>query len=249
MRSLPRPLHQEQTQNPVAAPPSFARVVGRTWQKVGRSHECAHLQSRRCGTCFLRLLVDAWFDRTWAGGGVSIRQTVVERQPGKGTMRTQAMPGRLQAVAARPLAELLACPADTVSLLQAAATPLNVKADEALFCQGTLSRGLYVLIAGRFLRKAERNGVALTLGTARPGDLLELAAALSGEAHTYSLIAQTVGSVLLLPMEALSQAFQNCPRLRMQLLEELAREVSRAYSTCLSHAAERLRKRAFPARA
>jgi CRP-like cAMP-binding protein len=38
--------------------------------------------------------------------------------------------------------------------------------------------------------------------------------------------------VLLLPMEALNQAFQNYPPLRMRLLEELAREVSRAYNAC-----------------
>ena len=38
--------------------------------------------------------------------------------------------------------------------------------------------------------------------------------------------------MLLLPIEALHQAFESYPPLRMRLLEELAREVSRAYITC-----------------
>ena len=61
---------------------------------------------------------------------------------------------------------------------------------------------------------------------------MELAAVLGDGRHTYTLTAQTQGSVLLLPMGALQQAFQQHPPLRMQLLEELAREVSRAYSAC-----------------
>jgi hypothetical protein len=36
----------------------------------------------------------------------------------------------------------------------------------------------------------------------------------------------------LLPIEALQQVFVNYPPLRMRLLEELAREVSRAYLSC-----------------
>jgi CRP-like cAMP-binding protein len=41
--------------------------------------------------------------------------------------------------------------------------------------------------------------------------------------------------VLLLPIEALAQAFEAYPPLRMQLLAELAREVSRGYdASCLS---------------
>ena len=38
--------------------------------------------------------------------------------------------------------------------------------------------------------------------------------------------------MLLLPIEALHQAFEGYPPLRMRLLEELAREVSRATITC-----------------
>ena len=87
----------------------------------------------------------------------------------------------------------------------------------------------------------------VTLGPARAGDLVELAAALGDGRHTYTLSAQTAGSVLLLPMDALSQAFQSYPPLRMQLLEELAREVSRAYDTCCLNRAVNSRHRASAA--
>ena len=72
----------------------------------------------------------------------------------------------------------------------------------------------------------------VTLGSARPGDLVELAAALGDGHHTYTLSAVTYGSLLLLPMDALRKSFEGYPPLRMRLLEELAREVSRAYITC-----------------
>jgi CRP-like cAMP-binding protein len=51
----------------------------------------------------------------------------------------------------------------------------------------------------------------------------------------------------MLPIEALSQAFQSYPPLRMQLLEELAREVSRAYDTCCLNRAVNSRHRASAA--
>jgi CRP-like cAMP-binding protein len=89
-----------------------------------------------------------------------------------------------------------------------------------------------VVVSGEFLRRTERLEARLTLGSARPGDLLELAAALGDGHHTYTLSALTDGSVLMLPIEALNQAFQSYPPLRMRLLEELAREVSRAYNVC-----------------
>ncbi len=94
------------------------------------------------------------------------------------------------------------------------------------------ARGLYVVVSGRFLRKAERMETRLALGPARAGDLVELAAALGDGHHTYTLTAQTTSSVLLLPIETLNEAFQAYPPLRMQLLQELAREVSRAYNAC-----------------
>lgn len=61
---------------------------------------------------------------------------------------------------------------------------------------------------------------------------MELAAALGDPHHTYSMSAVTRASLLLLPIDALRAAFENYPPLRMRLLEELAREVSRAYITC-----------------
>jgi CRP-like cAMP-binding protein len=86
-----------------------------------------------------------------------------------------------------------------------------------------------VLVAGQFLRRTERLETRLTLGISRAGELVELAAVLGDGRHTYTLSAQTSGSVLLLPMESLVEAFSEYPPLRMQLLEELAREVSRGY--------------------
>lgn len=139
---------------------------------------------------------------------------------------------RLAAVAAHPLAELLDCPRDAGGLLTEASKAFDFDAGQVVFRQDGHSKGLYVVIAGDFVRKAQRFQMRVTLGTAKPGDLLELAAVLGNGQHTYTLSAVTPGSVLLLPMEALHGAFENYPRLRMKLLEELAREVSRAYITC-----------------
>ncbi len=142
---------------------------------------------------------------------------------------------RLAAAAARPLAELLDCPQDTGSLLTAATRCVEFDTGEAVFRQNELCKGLYVVVSGDFVRKAERFEMRVTLGSARPGDLVELAAALGDGHHTYTLTAVTPGSLLLLPMDALRSAFEGYPPLRMRLLEELAREVSRAYITsCLT---------------
>jgi CRP-like cAMP-binding protein len=138
----------------------------------------------------------------------------------------------MDAVQVHPLAELLACPPATGNLLNSSAQCIDFDTGEAVFRQYGLCRGLYVVVSGRFLRRTERLETRLTLGPARAGDLVELAAALGDGRHTYTLIAQTPGSVLLLPREALNLAFQDYPPLRMQLLEELAREVSRAYNAC-----------------
>jgi CRP-like cAMP-binding protein len=147
-------------------------------------------------------------------------------------MQSEAKSGQLAALAAHPLAELLECPSATGSLLNGAAQCIEFKAGETVFSQSGICRGLYVVISGLFMRKAERLNTRLTLGPARTGDLVELAAALGDGHHTYSLMAQTAGSLLLLPIEALNLAFQSYPALRMHLLEELAREVSRAYIGC-----------------
>jgi CRP-like cAMP-binding protein len=138
-------------------------------------------------------------------------------------------------VAAHPLAELLQCPPATGSLLNSSARCIDYDAGAIVFRQSEICQGLYVVVSGQFLRRTERLEKRLTLGMARSGDLVELAAALGEGRHTYTLSAQTPGSALLLPMEALSQAFQEYPTLRMKLLEELAREVSRAYyASCQS---------------
>jgi len=89
------------------------------------------------------------------------------------------------------------------------------------------------VVSGNFQRKAERLNSHVILGQGRAGDLVELAAALGDGNHTYTLRAVTAGTLLLLPIDALRRAFEDYPPLRMRLLEELAREVSRAYFACM----------------
>lgn len=162
---------------------------------------------------------------------------------GDTTMQPEASSRRMDAVRAHPLAELLECPPATGTLLSSSARCIDFDAGEVVFPQYGTCSGLYVVVSGRFLRKTERLETRITLGAARAGDLVELAAVLGDGRHTYTLTAQTPGSVLLLPMEALSLAFQNYPPLRMQLLEELAREVSRAYTACCLTRTTRTRRR------
>jgi len=147
-------------------------------------------------------------------------------------MLREAKYRRLEAVRAHPVADLLECPPDIGLLLNRSAQCLSFEAGEVVFRQSENCRGLYLVVTGQFLRRAERLETRLTLGPAHAGDLVELAAALGDRHHTYTLVAQTAGTVLMMPMDALSQAFQSYPPLRMRLLEELAREVSRAYNTC-----------------
>lgn len=162
---------------------------------------------------------------------------------GEETMQAQAMPGPAHHAAARPLAELLACPPEIGSLLNSAAACVDFDAGEIVFRQFEACHGLYVAVSGRFLRRTERLESRLTLGPVRAGDLVELAAVLGDGHHTYTLTAQTQASALLLPIDALNQAFQQYPPLRMQLLEELAREVSRAYNACCLTRTTRARQR------
>jgi CRP-like cAMP-binding protein len=140
--------------------------------------------------------------------------------------------GRGNTAEAHPLAELLSCPQETNALLNDSAQCLQFRSGEIVFSQSSLCRGLYVLLSGRYVRKAERMETQLALKPARTGELVELAAALGSGQHNYTLSAQTAGSAFLLPMEALQVAFQSHPPLRMLLLQELAREVSRAYQAC-----------------
>lgn len=135
-------------------------------------------------------------------------------------------------VSAHPLAELLECSPEAGDLLNRSAQSLTCGVGEVVFQQGADCRGLYLVVAGEFLRKAERLKTCLSLGAVRAGELVELAAALGDRHHTYTLTAETPGSVLLLPIEGLCRVFESYPPLRMRLLEELAREVSRAYQVC-----------------
>jgi CRP-like cAMP-binding protein len=164
-------------------------------------------------------------------------------------MQPEARSGRLDAVQAHPLAELLDCPPETGHLLNGSARSIDFDAGEVVFRQSAMCHGLYVVVSGQFQRRTERMETRVTLGPARAGDLVELAAALGDGRHTYTLSAQTAGSVLLLPMDALSQAFQSYPPLRMQLLEELAREVSRAYSVCCMSRTVKTRRQSSAAQA
>jgi CRP-like cAMP-binding protein len=150
---------------------------------------------------------------------------------GDGTMQPEARSVRSGA-SAHPLAELLACPPEASNLLNASAQQVEFVAGDTIFHQDSPCRGLYVVASGQLLRKADRLQVRLVLGPVRVGDLVELAAALGDGLHTFTLVAQSAGSLMLLPMEALNRTFQMYPPLRMHLLEELAREVSRAYLTC-----------------
>jgi CRP-like cAMP-binding protein len=162
-------------------------------------------------------------------------------------MQSEARSKRLEAVSTHPLAELLACPPSTSSLLTASAQTISFSAGDVIFSQSGRCAGLYLVISGQLIRRAERLSMRVTLGMARSGDLVELAAALGEPVHTYTLAAQTAGSVLLLPIDALHEAFRSFPALRMRLLEELAREVSRAYHLCTLSNLTRSRKRGAPA--
>lgn len=165
------------------------------------------------------------------------------RIKGDASMQPEARSGRVAAVQARPLAELLQCPAGTGNLLDGAAQYINVDAGDVVFRQSDAYRGLYVVISGQFLRRTKRLETRLTLGVARAGDLVELAAVLGDGRHTYTLNALSTGSVLLLPREDLSKAFDFYPPLRMRLLEELAREVSRGYEASCQSRTPKARRR------
>jgi CRP-like cAMP-binding protein len=145
--------------------------------------------------------------------------------------------------AARPIAELLACPPAVSNLLNASAECVEFQPGDVIFHQNDLCLGLYVVISGQLLRKAARLDSRVTLGTVRAGEVMELAAMLGDARHTYTLLAQTPGTVMRLPKETLSRAFQQYAPLRMQLLGELAREVSRAYGACCASRTTVLRRK------
>ena len=173
------------------------------------------------------------------------RRDTERRRKTKGevTMQSQARSWRMEAVAPHSLAELMECPPATGDLLNGSTRTIEFEAGRVVFEQSETCRGLYVILSGRFVRKTDRLETRLMLGPVRAGDLVELAAVLGDERHTYTLSAQTPGSVLLLPMEALGRAFQEYPPLRMRLLEEFAREVSRAYNACCQTRTTKARRR------
>jgi CRP-like cAMP-binding protein len=148
----------------------------------------------------------------------------------------------MEAIAAHPVAELLDCPPETGNLLTGAAQCLDFHSGDVVFQQNGDCRGLYLVLSGQFVRKAERLKARVTLGTARAGELVELAASLANSRHTYTLRALTPGTLLLLPTGALDQALDSYPAMRMRLLEELAREVSRAYLACRMDRKARMRR-------
>jgi CRP-like cAMP-binding protein len=163
-----------------------------------------------------------------------IRRHMANREVvrGDGTMQSAAISEHRDAAAARPIAELLACPPAVGNMLNASAECIEFDAGDVIFHQNDMSQGLYVVISGYMLRKTARLDTRLTLGTVRAGEVTELAAMLGDVRHTFTLIAQTKGTAMRLPKEALQRAFHLYPPLRMRLLEELAREVSRAYAIC-----------------
>ena len=128
-----------------------------------------------------------------------------------------------------PIAELLECPPETGAVLNAAIQCLQIASGDTVFRQHDPNIGLYIVVAGEFLRRCERLTTRVTLGPVHAGEIVELAAVLSGSTHTYTLTALSDSTLLMLPVDALNRAFDQHPPLRMNLLEELAREVSRAY--------------------
>jgi CRP-like cAMP-binding protein len=162
-------------------------------------------------------------------------------------MRSEGRPEerseQMDLVHPHPVAELLDCPAPVQELLDRSAQFKDFGVCEKVFRQGESCRGLYLVISGQFVRKAERLETRIVLGSVRQGHLLELAPLLCDGAHTYTLSAQEAGTVLMLPKEAIYEAFGLHPPLRMRLLEELAREVSRGYVTSCRDWAARMRQR------
>src|ERR1700682_3821257 len=88
---------------------------------------------------------------------------------------------------AHPVSELLACPPETGILLTASAQTLSFDAGQTIFRQASLCEGLYLVVSGQLLRRTERIDTRIVLGAARPGDLVELAAALGDCHHTFTL--------------------------------------------------------------
>jgi len=120
----------------------------------------------------------------------------------------------------------------TGNLLTGSAQTIEFDAGEVAFRQQGLCKGLYVVVSGQFLRKADRMKTHLTLGSARPGDLVELAAALGGGEHTYTLAALTGGSLLMLPIEALHRPLRAIRPSECVCWRSSLAKFSRSYIAC-----------------
>jgi hypothetical protein len=129
----------------------------------------------------------------------------------------------------RSLAELLDCPQEVGDRLGRAVQRREYGPGEIIFAQDAACEGLYLLMSGEFWRAAQRREKRLSLGVMQNGTLVELAAALGNVPHTYTLKSNGQAAVLVFPIGALREALELHPPLRMRLLEELGREVSRAY--------------------
>ena len=149
---------------------------------------------------------------------------------------------RVAAPSSRSLAELLDCPPAIGDLLGRSVQRREYVSGEVLFAQGAPCEALFLLMEGVFSRTAQRREKRLSLGPVQSGSLVELAAALGNGVHTYTLTAQDRSAALLFPLPALREALERHPPLRMRLLEELGREVSRAYG--VAYLPRRTRNRA-----
>ncbi len=136
----------------------------------------------------------------------------------------------LSTAAAQPLNLLLSCPAEVEQKLGAATERRSYSDGDILFEQGKICDGLHLIVSGEFARTTERWEARLNLSPLHAGDLVELTAILGDGKHTSTAVATGPASTLVFPRAALEEAFLVYPPLRMHLLEELGREVSRAYA-------------------
>ena len=81
-------------------------------------------------------------------------------------------------------------------LAERVADASNLTPGQVVFRQHGPAKGFRWWCRAILSRKAERFEMRVTLGSARPGDLVELAAALGDGHHTYTLTAVTPGSLL-----------------------------------------------------
>lgn len=130
----------------------------------------------------------------------------------------------------QPLTFLFECPKEVEKKLGAATERRSFVDGQVLFEQNQACDGLYLILAGEFARATDRWGTRLSLSPLHAGDLVELAAILGDGQYTSTVTATSSAAVMVFPRTALEEAFAAFPPLRMRLLEELGREVSRAYA-------------------